>query len=150
VFPGNGNNRQSKGSKFFNPNGTDNSGVKTFSFPRTGDSRPGIHIERPPLEQAKLTAPMTFPDKTGTGDFILDIKDVNGQLLNVSPFEEFGSQYETSGSTSNRKDRLRFPQNRDKTGTMKFPKIFHENLLDNNGHQKTSFKFPLREDRESV
>jgi hypothetical protein len=94
---------------------------------------------------------MTFPDKTGTGDFILDIKGVNGPLLDVSPFPQFGSQYETSESTSNRKDRLKFPQNRDKTGTMKFPKIFHENSLDNNRNQKqaTSIKFPSKGDRES-
>jgi hypothetical protein len=147
VFPSNGNNRQSKASKFFNPNVTDNSGVKTFSFPRTGDSNPGIHIGRPPSEQTKLTAPMTFPDKTGTGEFILDVKDVNGQLSNVSPFAEFGSQYETSGSTSNRKASFKFPQNRDKIRTMKFPKLFHENSLDNNGNQERpkSFKFPSRE-----
>jgi hypothetical protein len=151
VFPSNGNNRQSKGSKFFHPNITENSAVKTFSFPTTGDSKPGLHIERLPLEQTKHTAPMTFPDKTGTGDFILDIKDANGPLLNVSPFPELGSQYEMSDSTSNRKDRFKFPQNKDKTGTMKFPKIFHENSLDNNRNQKqaTSIKFPSREDRES-
>lgn len=151
VFPTNGNNRQSKGSKFFHPNVTENSAVKTFSFPTTGDPKSGLHIERLPLEQTKHTAPMTFPDKTGTGDFILDIKGVNGPLLDVSPFPQFGSQYETSESTSNRKDRLKFPQNRDKTGTMKFPKIFHENSLDNNRNQKqaTSIKFPSKGDRES-
>jgi hypothetical protein len=151
VFPSNGNNRQSKELKFFHPNVTENSGVKTFSFPRTGDSKPGLNNERLPLEQTKHTAPMTFPDKTGTGDLILDTKDVNGPLLNVSPFPEFESQYETSDSTSNRKDRLKFPQNRDKTGTMNFPKIFHEKSLDNNRYQKpaTFIKFPSREKRES-
>jgi hypothetical protein len=151
VFPSNGNNRQSKGLKFFNPNVTENSGVKAFSFPGTGDSKLGLHIERPPLEQMKHTAPMTFPDKTGTGELILDNKYVKGSLLNVSPFSEFGSQYETFDFTSNRKAKLKFPQNREKTGTMKFPKIFHENSLDNNRNQKqtTSLKFPLTENMES-
>jgi hypothetical protein len=149
VFPGNGNNRQSKGLKFFNPNVTDDSAVRTLTFPSTDESTPGPRTDRP-IEQTKRPAPMSFPDKTGTGDFIFDVKHDNGHRLNASPSPGFGSQYATSDSTANRKARLRFPQNTDNTGTMKFPQIFHGNSLDNNGQNTaTSFKFPLGEERQS-
>jgi hypothetical protein len=152
VFPGNGNNRQSKGFNFFNRNATGNSAVKTVSFPRGDDSNPGLHIERPPAEQTKPSVPMTFPDKTGTGDLRLDNNDITGPVISVSPFSQSGSHDETVEFTSKRKDTLKFPQNRNKSGKMKFPKIFRDSLSDNNRNQKevTSLKFPITDVGEPV
>ncbi|KDR15650.1 hypothetical protein L798_09726 [Zootermopsis nevadensis] len=144
VFPCNANNRKSKGFNFFNRNGTENS---TVYFPRGEDSNPGLHIERPPKKQTKPSVPMTFPDKTGTGDLKLDNNDITGAVVSSnSPFSDFGSHDDESvGFTSSRKDALKFPQNRDQRGKMKFPKIYGDNSSDDNrnGRQVSSFKFPV-------
>jgi hypothetical protein len=142
VFPNNGNNEH---SKRFNRNGTETLAVKAVFFPRDEGSNPGLHIERPPAEQIKPSVPMTFPDKTGTGDLRLDNNDITGPVTSVSQFPKFGNDEQTASFTPNQKDTLKFPQNRVISGTTKFSKIFRENSSDNNRKQKqvTSLKFPV-------
>jgi hypothetical protein len=147
LFPITGNNRQTKGFTLFNPNGTDNSAVKTFSFPYGEDSNPDLHVQRPPIKQTKPTAPMTFPDKTGTGDLRLDIDNIQATVLGTLPFTELGNQ---DGVKTNKTDTFKFPQNKVKRTAIKFPTIYQENLVGNIGNQKqaTRFKFPLAGDKE--
>jgi len=144
VFPSNGHNRQSKGFKLFKQNGTENSSVNTVPFLGVDNSKPELHIERPFLEQKKPAIPMTFPDRTGTGDLRLDINDVDRPVISNSSFSEFESQNVPIGFTSNRKYTLKFPQNRGKSGTMKFPTTSHDTASGSNRNQKqfTSLKFP--------
>jgi hypothetical protein len=109
AFPSNGNNRKSKGLKVLHQNGTENSAVKKLSFPRGDEWNPSLYIERPP---AKPSVPMTFPDKTGTGDLRLDNNDITGPVISDSTFSVFGSHNDKVRFTSKRKDTLKFPQNR--------------------------------------
>lgn len=149
LFPIAGNNRQTKGLTLFNPNGTKNSSVKTFSFPHGEESNPDFHIERPPLEQKKPTAPMTFPDKTGTGDLRLDSNDAQAPVLSVLPFTEYGKQY---GVKTNTTGTLKFPQIKFKKSKIKFPTTYHGSSVDNKGkhHQARPLKFPSTGDTYAV
>jgi hypothetical protein len=149
VFPTTANSRQTKGFTFSNPNGVENSAVKTFSFPYGEDSKPDLHVERPPLEQKKPTAPMTFPDKTGTGDLRLDINDDQTPVMGILPFTELGNQ---GGVKTNKTDTFKFPHNKVQKSVIKFPTIHQENLVENIGNQKQAapLKFPFADDKEAV
>ena len=144
-----GNNRQTKGVKLFNPNGGDNSAVKTVSFPNGENPNLDLHVERPPLGQKTPTAPMTFPDKTGTGDLRLDINDVQAPVMGILTFTDFGSH---SDLKINKTGTLKFPLDNIKTSAIQFPTTYNENSVDSIGNNKkaTSLKFPLRDDKEIV
>jgi len=149
LFPITGNNRQTKGLTLSNPNGTENSAVKIFSFPHGQNPNLDLHVERPPLKQTKPTAPMTFPDKTGTGDLRLDINDVQAPVIDNVTFTDFGNH---NGVKTNKTGTLKFPLDKVTKSAIKFPTTYHENSIDNVGYRKqaTSLKFPLRDDTERV
>jgi hypothetical protein len=92
---------------------------------------------------------MTFPDKTGTGDLRLDIKDVQAPVMGTLTFTDFGNN---NGVKTNKTGTLKFPLGKVKKSAIKFPTIYHENSVDNIGYHKqaTSLKFPLRDNTERV
>jgi hypothetical protein len=149
LFPITGNNRQTKGLTSSNPNGTENSAVKTFSFPHGQNPNLDLHVERPPLKQTKPTAPMTFPDKTGTGEIRLDINDVQAPVMGTLTFTNFVNH---NGVKTNKAGTLKFPLDKVKKSGIRFPTTYHEKSIDNIGYHKkaTSLKFPLRDDTERV
>jgi len=149
LFPITGNNRQTKGLTLSNPNGTENSAVKIFSFPHGQNPNLDLHVERPPLKQTKPTVSMTFPDKTGTGDLRLDINDVQAPVIGTVAFTDFGNH---NGVKSNKTGTLKFPLDKVKKSAIKFPTTYHENSIISVGYRKqaTSLKFPLRDDTERV
>lgn len=149
LFPITGNNRQTKGLTLSKPNSTENSAVKTFSFPNGQNPNLDLHVERPPLKQTKPNAPMTFPDKTGTGDLRLDTNNVQASVMGTSTFTDFGNQNGVKIHTTNT---LKFPLDKVKKSAIKFPTTYHENSVDNIGYHKqaTSLKFPMRDDTERV
>jgi hypothetical protein len=148
LFPYTGNNRQTKGIALSNPNGTENSAVKTFSFPRGEHPNLDLHVERPPL-QTKPNAPMTFPDKTGTGDLRLEINNVQAPVKGILTFTDFGNH---NGVKTNGIGTLKFPMDKVKKSAITFPRTYHENSVDSIGNHKqaTSLKFPQRDDTERV
>ena len=141
LFPITGNNRQTKGLELSSPNGTENSAVKTFSFPHGQNPNVDLHVERPPIKQTKPTLPMTFPDKTGTGDLRLDIDDVPASVMGILTFTDFGNH---NSVKTNKTDTLKFPLDKVKKSVIKFPTTYNENSIDNVGYHKeaTSLKFP--------
>jgi hypothetical protein len=149
LFPTTLNNRQTKGVTFLKPNGAENSAVKTFHFPNDGNPNLDLHVQRPPLEHKKPTAPMTFPDKTGTGELRLDINDVRAPVMGFLTFMGFLSSNDLK---TNKTGRLKFPLDNIKKSAIKFPTTYHENSVDSVGNNKgaTSLKFPLRGDKERV
>jgi hypothetical protein len=100
-----------------------------------------LHVERPPIKQTKPTSPMTFPDKTGTGDLRSDIEDVPASVMGILTFTDFGNH---NSVKTNKTDTLKFPLDKVKKSVIKFPTTYNENSIDNVGYHKeaTSLKFP--------